>query len=113
MTTCPPETAPLYSKISDAFSSTQFWVWSQSVVWHGGKSTNVDFDIEPNSLKVGQKLGISTFPNGELHVYVDGKDVGTPWNNLPTDTPLYGVVGLGETGDNHSSFMLSMNLVKI
>ena len=46
------------------------------------------------NLKVGQTLGMSVLPSGELHVYVDGEDIGTPWKNLSIDKPFYGVVGL-------------------
>ena len=41
---------------------------------------------------------MAVYPNGELHVFANGQDVGTPWSNLPTDTPLYGVVGLENDG---------------
>ena len=81
---------------------SDYWVWFRSHVWNNGKQIGVLFNIEKSggsNLKVDQTLGMAVFPNGDLHVYVDGRDVGMPWKNLPTDKPLYGVVGLENLGE--------------
>ena len=112
MTTSPPDTAPLFQSLTDALHRSKFWVWSHDNVWNDGKPANVHFNIRKSdgtSLKVGQTLGMAVFPNGELHVYFDGKDVPTSWKNLPTDKMLYGVVGLDNAGgDPSGSFELGM-----
>ena len=36
---------------------------------------------------------MAVFPDGKLHCYYEGKDIGTTFSNLPVDTPLYGVIG--------------------
>ena len=64
----------------------------------------VTFNIE--RAKLGQTFGVAVFTSGELHVYVDGEDIGTPWKNLPTDKPFYGVVGLENFGTYGSQFEL-------
>ena len=87
-------------------------MWFHNNVWNNGKYKEVQFNIEDShgsNLKDGQTLGMAVFPNGELHVYVDGRDVGTPWKNLPTDKPLYGVVGLENYNvQTRGSFKLGM-----
>ena len=59
----------------------------------------------PNSCWVRHPEGCTEQPpigygsvSQQLHVFANGQDVGTPWSNLPTDTPLYGVVGLENDG---------------
>ena len=101
LTTSPPGTAPLFQWLTEAAYRSDYWVWSHDNVWNDGKPVKVTFNIQESdgtALKVGQTLGMAVFPNGELCVYVDGKDMGTPWKNLPVDKLLYGVVGLENTG---------------
>ena len=108
----PPDTAPLFKWLTNAIYRSDYWVWFHNNVWNKGKPASVQFNIEENygtNLKIGQTLGMAVFPSGELHVYVDGRDVGTPWKNLPIHTPLYGVVGLENFGEN-SSFKLGKHV---
>ena len=74
-----------------------FWVWFSGHVWNGGHQVAVGYDIQKD-VKNNHSLAMAVYPNGELHVFANGQDVGTPWSNLPTDTPLYGVVGLDNDG---------------
>ena len=109
LTTSPPDTAPLFQWLTEAVYRSDYWVWSHDNVWNDGKQVKVQFNIQESdrsNLKLNsQTLGMAVFPNGALHVYVNGKDVGTPWKNLPTDKPLYGVVGLG-SGTADGTFKL-------
>ena len=72
-------------------------------VWHGKVCANVDVNL--GDLKADQTIAMAVSSEGECHVYVDGMHMGAPWKNLPTDAPLYGVVGL--EGEN-SSFRIGM-----
>ena len=112
LTTSPPDTAPLFKWLTNAIYDPNYWVWFHNNVWNSGKPASVQFNIEESggsNLKVGQVLSMSVFPNGELHVYVDGKDMGAPWKNLPTDKPIYGVVGLENSGSStRGSFKLGI-----
>ena len=48
---------------------------------------------------VNQWFGMILYPNGEIYLLMDETVYKTPWSNLPTDQPLYGVVGLENDGD--------------
>ena len=82
-------------------------MWFHENVWNGGKSKPVGFDVEKDP-KANQTVAMAVYPNGELHVFADGKDLGAPWQNLPSpDVPLYGVVGLENYGpSSRGSFKL-------
>jgi hypothetical protein len=80
-----------------------YWEWFAAHVWNGGDQIPVGFNV--GDLNVNQTIAMAVDHNGELHVYTDGKDVGTPWNNLPVHVPLYGVIGLENSG-NYSSYQL-------
>ena len=56
-------------------------------------SKKLGFTLGSTSVR-GHFVGMTVYPNGELHVLVDNADIGTPWSNLPTDKPLYAVVGM-------------------
>ena len=43
---------------------------------------------------MNQWFGMILYPNGEIYLLMDETVYKTPWSNLPTDQPLYGVVGL-------------------
>lgn len=53
-------------------------------------------------------IGMAVLPGGELHLSVNGNDIETRSKHLPTNQPLYGVVGLGNPthSDNEGSFKL-------
>jgi hypothetical protein len=82
-----------------------YWEWFAAHVWNGGDQVSVGFNIQ-GDLTANQTMAMAVYPNGELHVYADGKDVGTPWKNLPVDLPLYGVIGLENLGVSYGSFQL-------
>ena len=94
MTTISPDKALLYKWLSSAIYNPHFWVWFSGHVWNGGHQIAVGYDIQKD-VKNNHSLAMAVYPNGELHVFANGQDVGTPWSNLPTNTPLYGVVGHG------------------
>ena len=108
MTTISPDKALLYKWLSSAIYNPHFWVWFSGHVWNGGHQIAVGYDIQKD-VQNNHSLAMAVYPNGELHVFANGKDVGTPWSNLPTDTPLYGVVGLENDGV-YGSFKLGKHL---
>jgi len=83
-------------------------VWFHANVWNAGKPKPVGFDVEQDLKNPNQTVAMAVYPNGELHVFADGKDLGSPWQNLPSpDVPLYGVVGLENYGPSfRGSFKL-------
>ena len=63
----------------------------------------------------GQTVGMTVFSNGdfangELHILLNGVDIGTLWENLPIDQPLYGIFGLENLGSTGASFLLTGNV---
>ena len=97
LTTLTPDKAPLYKWLTNAIYDPHYWEWFSGHVWNGGNQKAVEYDIQ-NDVGNNHSLGMAVYPNGELHVFANGKDVGTPWQNLPLDLPLYGVVGLENFG---------------
>jgi hypothetical protein len=77
------------------FSSKHFWIWSDADVWNGGTKKDIGVEIDED---VNETVGMAVYPGGELHVFADGEDLGMPWTNLPSDVPLFGVVGLENHG---------------
>ena len=71
-------------------------MWFGDHVWNNGNQKPVPPIGKVQ--KTNQTLAMVVYPNGELHVFADGKNVGIPWQNLPVDVPLYGVVGLENKG---------------
>ena len=77
-------------------------------MWNSGKHKLVEFDTEKNescNLKVNDALGMCVSSTGALYVYINGKYMGNPWNNLPSDKDFYGVIDLENCGSN-SCFMM-------
>ena len=105
LTTIPPDQAQLYEWLTNAIYNPHFWVWYSSQVWNGGNQIAVEYDIQKD-LQGNHSLAMGVYPNGELHVFANGKDVGTPWRNVPVDVPVYGVVGL-----ENASFKLGKYII--
>ena len=84
--------------ISDFLTDSNFWLWFKDGVYNGNYPAregnfSAPINLEEDNM-VNQSLGMVVYPNGELHLLVNETDIGMPWSNLPTDQPLYGVVGL-------------------
>ena len=110
MTTCPPETAPVIFHATSALLAAEFWMWSQLHVWNDNKQIPVTYGL-PSLLKPGDTLGMTVFPNGELHVYYNDQDVGTPFKIVPVDRPIYGVIDVKKAQCGGGSYRLGMKLL--
>ena len=72
---------------------------------HQGKEGRLKIDLE--SLRVGQTVGCSVSEEGNLHLIVDGKDLGVVWSRLPTkhQRTLWGFADVyGTCGKIRSAF---------
>ena len=47
-----------------------------------------------NDLTPGQSVGVAVTPKGELHIFMNGKHVGQIANDIPEDTPIWGVADI-------------------
>ena len=81
---CPDE-----FNIKNIFKSRNYWVLSSSTVRHQERK-KVEFDLY--DLKIGDTIGCSIHEDGTLHYYVNGKDRGIGWNDLPINRKMYGIV---------------------
>ena len=88
--------------------SFNFWVWFHENIWNAGVAKSIGFNVEEDLKNPNQTVAMMVYPNGELHVFADGKYLGTPWQILTLpDVPLYGVVGLENHGpSSRGSFKL-------
>ena len=95
MTTNTPDTGPLPQGWSYIDSSDQYWyvlIWSGNcAAWHRGQQRVLKSALDRSG---GNTFGLCVLPTGELQLYHNGRDVGVAWEGLPTDRPLWGVVGL-------------------
>ena len=74
-------------------------MWFRGNVWNAGEPKPVGFDVEVDLRNPSQTVAMMVYPNGDLHVFADGKYLGTPLQNLTLpDVSLYGVVGLENHG---------------
>ena len=111
MTTVQPAQQTLQEWLTNMIWAENYWVWFHDHVWNHGTQMLVGFGIESDLKSANQTLSMGIYPNGELHVFADGNDVGTPFQNLPTDIPIYGVVGLENYGPStRGSFKLGKQL---
>ena len=45
-------------------------------------------------LTPGQSVGVAVTPKGELHIFMNGKHLGQIANDIPVDTPIWGVADI-------------------
>ena len=45
---------------------------------------------------IGSTIGCHVSETGELHLHLNGRDVGVAWEGLPTDQPLWGFVEISD-----------------
>ena len=115
MTILQPDQAPLLHWLTNEIWERNYWEWFKQNVWNGGSGEPVEFNLEKDLKRANQTVAMVVHSNGELHILADGKDVGMPWNNLPVNVPMYGVVGLENFGtpDTQGSFELGKRLLTL
>ena len=47
------------------------------------------YDLTP-----GQSVGVAVTPKGEFHIFFNGKHIGQIANDIPVDTPIWGVADI-------------------
>ncbi len=104
LTVSSPADAFKFKYPSSAIYSPDYWVWFNDQIWNNNIQIQVPHGI-PGSLHNGDTVGMAVFPNGELHVYLNGKDIATTFNNLPVNSFLYGFVGINTGGLYYSGTM--------
>ena len=63
------------------FESSDHWVFTGKKLIHQGEEGRLKIDLE--SLKVGQTVGCLVSEEGNLHLIVDGNNLGMVWSQLP------------------------------
>ena len=91
--------------MTDNIYNKHFWVWFNGNVWNNDAYNQVGFDIGSGLVADQTTMAMGVYPNGELHAFANGKDVGTPFQNIPIDVQIYGALGLENNGV-HGSFKL-------
>ena len=68
---------------------SDYWILDSNTVYHNGERRQLKVNLF--SLGEGQTVGCMVSREGELHVYIDGVDMGIVWTGLPTHKPFWGV----------------------
>ena len=89
------------SYASNLIHQMNYWIWFNNYVWNFNILKPVGFHLERDLRSVNQTVAMMHC-SGEIRVFVDDIEVGRPWNNLPVDVPVYGFVGLDNSGTGGS-----------
>ena len=88
VTTTVPDKVPHYLPLDDASNSD--WYYSDNALYHN--QTTVSFHLPSiNDFKVGDKIELLLLPNGDLHLFLNGKESAKVATGLP-DKSLFGAV---------------------
>ena len=72
--------------------SNNKWYYDGNTLFHNHSSTNYSHLPSLHDFKVGNKVGLLLLPNGELHLFLDGKNSAKVATGLPIHKSLFGVV---------------------
>ena len=78
----------------DFRKSKDYWLYWNKSVFHGGNEQQ----LSRESLKKGDSLGCCITRDGDLEIYINGKERAVGWRNVPVDKPLWGVVDMYGNG---------------
>ena len=68
------------------------WYYSGQSLYHDGSSTNLSHLPSLYDLSTHQTVGLLISPNGQLHVYIDGRHSECIASGLLVNKPLFGAV---------------------
>ena len=95
MTTTVPDKVP-YSLPTDEddaiIASNNEWYYEGNTLYHNYSSNNYAHLPSLDDFKVGNNVGFLLLPNGELHLFLDGKHSAKVATGLPVHKSLFGAV---------------------
>ena len=90
VTTTVPDEVP-YILPTDGTSNNE-WSYFGKTLYHNHSSTNYSHLPSLRDSDVGNKVGLLLLPNGELHLFLDGKNSAQLATGLPVHKSLLGAV---------------------
>lgn len=72
-----------------SWSKMSYWRLYTDEIHHSDQEKFIETNMK--NLQVGQSVGLLVTPDGNLHLFLDGKHREVVWSGLPTDEPLWGV----------------------
>ena len=90
VTTTVPDKVPSVLPLGDV--SNNEWYYDGNTLFHKDSSTNCPHHPGLHSFKLGNKIGLLLLPNGELHLFLDGKNSAKVASGLPVHKSLFGAV---------------------
>ena len=99
-----PHRLPLYS------ASNNELYYSDNTLYHNNSSTDYSHLLSLHDFKVGNKIGLLLLPNGEIHLFLDGKNSAQLTTGLPVHKSLFGAVDAYGTCTKIKSEILSGEL---
>ena len=82
------------------------WEYIESSLYHNGKKL-VSGLPDLCGLDINQKVGLLLSPDGDLHVYLDGRHITKAASGLPVNQPLWGLVNVYSNCSKIKSELLS------
>ena len=108
MTTTVPDEVP-DSLPTDGASSNE-WYYSGNTLYHNHSSTGYSHLQSLHDFKVGNNVGLLLLPNGELHLFLDGKNSTQLATGLAVHKSLFGAVDVRWRSTKIKSEILSGEL---
>ena len=90
VTTTVPDEVPDYLPLNGA--SNNEWYYYGNTLYHNHSSTDYSHLPSLHDFNVGNKVGLLLLPNGELHLFLDGKNSAQLATGLPVHKSLFGAV---------------------
>ena len=90
VTTTVPEKVPDYLPTGGA--SNNEWYYRSNNLYHNCSRTNYSHLPSLDDFNVGNNVGLLLLPNGELHLFLDGKNSAQLATGLPVHKSLFGAV---------------------
>ena len=90
VTTTVPDVVP-HTLPTGGASNNEWYYWGNHL-YHNHSSTNYSHLPSLHNFQVGNKVGLLLLPNGELHLFLDGKNSAQLATGLPVHKSLLGAV---------------------
>ena len=108
VTTTVPDEVPDYLPFHDA--SNNEWYYFGNTLYYNHSSTDYSHLPSLHGFEVGNKIGLLLLPNGELHLFLDGKNSAQLATGLPVHKSLFGAVDVRNRCTKIKSEILSGEL---
>ena len=94
VTTTVPDEVPEY--LPNYGANNNEWYYDGNTLYHNHSSTKYSHLPSLHNFEVGNKIGLLLLPNGELHLFLDGKNSAQLVAGLPVHKSLFGAVDVGD-----------------